>query len=240
MHLMYVDESGDSGLPPDRDVGPQRGPSERYVRVGVIVHGWRWRATDTKIKNFKMAHGLQWSDELHADDIRHGKKGFKGRRQEDRQALLNNLLDTIGRELLDVSLLGVVITKRLVDRSRKGRLSDPSPRSLELLLEAYNAFLRDQVDKCGIVILDARENKDDANLRYFQSYLREFSERVDARRIVEGSFFLPSHTSNMLQIADVCANVLNRRYRWTDEVTREFARIEDRFAGRIIEWPQGK
>jgi hypothetical protein len=117
MHLMYVDESGDAGFPPSGLVAVRGGSSERYVRVGVIVHAWKWPATDLAIANFKRAHVLQWDDELHAADIRHGSRAFKGWTPTQRQHLLDNLLDTIGRELQHVTIIGVVINKRLVDRT---------------------------------------------------------------------------------------------------------------------------
>lgn len=236
---MYVDESGDPGFPPSGLIAAQGGSSERYVRVGVIVHAWKWPQTDRTVAQFKQAHNLDWDDEIRASDIKRGKKAFKTWPPAQRNELMDNLLDTIGRELSHLSLIGVVIHKHLVDRERKERLSNPSPRSLELLLGEYNSFLQEQKDKCGIVVLDAGETKNDANLRYFQNYLRQFSERVDARRIIEGSFFLRSHESNLLQVADVCANTLLGRFSWAPVSIKRFARIEDRFR-KVIEWPRPK
>ena len=230
MHLMYVDESGDPGM----DAG-----SERYVRVGVIVHASKWLQTDRVVAQFKRARNLEWSDEIRASDIKRGKEAFKTWAPAEREQFLDDLLDTISRELTHLSLIGVVIHKHLVDRERKERLSNPSPRSLELLLEEYNAFLQHQTYKSGIVVVDAGEAKKDANLRYFQNYLRQYSQRVDARRIIEGSFFLRSHESNLLQLADVCANTLFSRFTWRPIETKRFARIEDRFT-TIVEWPRPK
>ena len=43
MHMMFVDESGDPGYPPG---GKWRrwGGSTHFARVGVIIHGWKWKA----------------------------------------------------------------------------------------------------------------------------------------------------------------------------------------------------
>lgn len=103
----------------------------------------------------------------------------------------------------------------------------------------YNEFLAKQTDRCGVVVLDAGEAKDDANLRYFQNYLRAYSENVDGRRIIEGTFFLPSDSSNMLQIADICASALYRRYLGQEPADRDFERIAGKFSG-IREWPERK
>jgi len=80
------------------------------------------------------------------------------------------------------------------------------------------------------VILDSVKATQDQNLRYFQNYLRNFSEHLDARRIVEGTLFLPSHTCNLLQVADVCGNVLYR------EIPGEMQRIDKRIVAQKT-WP---
>ncbi len=103
---------------------------------------------------------------------------------------------------------------------------------------------RDQRDKSGIVILDPTKEKSDDNLRRFQSFLLAHSEHLDPLHIVEGAFFAKSHTSNLIQIADVCTNVFYR------EVTRgtkakEYKAMQKRFwrrGGRLTgvgikKWP---
>ncbi|NOT00610.1 MAG: DUF3800 domain-containing protein [Phycisphaerales bacterium] len=238
MHLMYVDESGDPGYPADGVFVPS-GPSDRYVLVGLIVHAWHWPAVDRRMVQFKRDHGLPWDAELRSHDIRNGRGAFVGKPPDARRQLHGELLDTIGSLVDAVTPLGVVINKRQVDQTRKERLVNPSRRAFESLLEAYNRFLAGQRDRSGIVIVDAREKKDDANVRYFQNYLRQYSERIDARRIVEGTFFLPSRDSNLLQMADICVGTLFQRHRWTEQSIRDFAKIEDRFR-ELIEWPMPK
>ncbi len=228
MHLMYVDESGDPGF--------SDGSSTQFVRVGVVVHGWQWRAVDERIRTFKLSRGLDWNTEIRATDIRRGRRAFSGRPRRERETLLVDLLDTIGRECPELVLIGVCIDKARVDRTRAARWSNPAVRSVELLLEAYTAYLGRQKDRCGIVVLDECEGSNDANIRYFQNYLRRYSDRIDAQRIVEGTFFLPSGSSNLLQIADVCANVLLRRIRDDDESRAEWARIRGKFFA-VREWP---
>ena len=228
MHMMFVDESGDPGF--------GKGASDRYVRAGVIVHGWKWKGVDERIRAFKVTRGLDWRDEIRANDIRRGHNAFRDKPPAERQTFLEDLLDTIGRESPELSMIGVCIHKHMVDTSRRERLVNPVVRSIELLLESYNAFLGRQTDRCGIVILDECEASNDANIRYFQNYLRRFSERIDARRIVEGTMFLSSGSSNLLQLADVCANVLFRRYRWDEAGTREWAKLASKF--EFVEWPQ--
>ena len=228
MHLMYVDESGDPGF--------SGGSSARFVRVGVVVHAWKWRAVDERIRVFKTSRGLAWNAEIRATDVRRGRRAFADRSRAERETFLNDLVETIGRECPELALIGVSIDKARVDRTRPARWSNPAIRSVELLLEAYTAYLGQQKDRCGIVVLDECEGSNDANIRYFQNYLRRFSGRIDAHRIVEGTFFLSSGTSNLLQIADVCANILLRRWRDDEEARSQWEMIRDKFFV-VREWP---
>ncbi|UCC30467.1 MAG: DUF3800 domain-containing protein [Phycisphaerales bacterium] len=224
MHLMYVDESGDCGYPPSGDFPLTGGPTRFFVRAGVVLHGWKWMHIDKRIADLKQSGGLTWDQEIKATHLRAGKGAFSGWSPSDRRQFLFDLLDTIGREI-DVRLLVVAIDKSRIDRGQRERFTNPAVRSLELLLERYNFFLREQTDKSGIAILDTVESKSDENLRYFQSYLLRFSDHLDPRRIVEGALFMPSHASNLLQLADVCTNVLYRRYARADGNEEEYKRI---------------
>lgn len=226
MHMMFVDESGDPGYPSNGN-WTAWGGSTHFARVGVIIHGWRWNAWDDRLMSFKKNRGLTWDVEIKASDIRGGKRGFAGWNKNRRDLFLNDLAALIGSNQ-DFTLLGVSIDKTKVDTSKSERFVKPEVRSLELLLERYNFFLSNQRDKSGIVILDPTKEKSDDNLRYFQSFLLAQSGNLKPRHIVEGTFFAKSHTSNLLQISDVCTNIFYR------EITRgdhspEYKTLRPRF-----------
>lgn len=236
MHLMYVDESGDTGYPKDNGEFPHSGgPTRHFARSGIILHDKRWQAINDRLSNFKRARHLTWDAEIKATHLRSGKGVFSPWSPADRQVFLNDLLDSVGKEL-DISIISIAIDKSKIDRSQRERFTNPSVRSLELLLERYNTFLGQQGDKCGLVILDTCESNVDENLRYFQSYPREFSENITPRRIVEGTLFMPSHTTNLLQIADVCTNVVYRKLVRTDGNQDEYSRIQTRVWAHKV-WP---
>lgn len=235
MHLMYVDESGDCGYPEGSAFPATGGPTRYFVRAGVILHGWKWMQVHQMVADFKQSRGVPWDAEVKATHLRGGKGAFAGWPPRDRRQFLLDLLDSIGREI-DIRLLVVAINKERVDRSRRERFTNPSVRSLELLLERYNGFLGRQRDKSGMTILDAAESKSDENLRYFQSYLLSFSDHIERRRIVEGTLFMPSHTSNLLQLADICTNVVYRRFTRADGNEDEYRRIGPLVFGEKL-WP---
>jgi len=200
-----------------------------------VLHGWKWMQVHQMVTDFKRSRGVAWDAEIKATDLRRGAGAFSGRSVAERRQFLLDLLDSIGREL-DVHLLVVAIDNERVDRGARARFANPAVRSLELLLERYNGFLAEQRDKSGMVILDAVESSNDENLRYFQSYLLQFSNHIEVRRIVEGALFMPSHTSNLLQLTDVCTNVAYRRYARKDSNEDEYGRIQARVYAEKI-WP---
>ncbi|MDO8804386.1 MAG: DUF3800 domain-containing protein [Elusimicrobiota bacterium] len=243
MHMMFVDESGDPGYPPDGNWG-KWGGSKAFARVGLIIHGWKWRAWNEKLLEFKRTRGLLWDQEIKASDVRRGRRAFSGWDGNRRKQFLLDLLQLVGGNP-DITLIGVAINKGKVDTSRKERLVKPEVRSLELLLESYNAFLQHQTrDRFGIVVLDPVKETSDDNLRHFQSFLQARSENLYPCHIVEGTFFAKSHTSNLIQMADVCANVFYREITGPGNLP-EYQIIKKRlwrFAGRlsgngIRKWP---
>lgn len=196
MYMMFVDESGDPGYPRHGEWSKWQG-SLYYARVGVIIHGWKWKVWNRVLLDFKKRRGLTWDAEIKAHQLRKGAEAFSGWEPARRRQFLLDLLSLIqGNE--DITLLGVGIDKKKVDVTRSARVVRPGIRSLELLLERYNGFLGEQRDQSGIVILDPMQESQDDNVRYFQSYLQEHSNNLKPLHIVEGTFFAKSHTSNLI------------------------------------------
>lgn len=242
MHMMFVDESGDPGYPTDGDWTKWLG-SKVYARLGLIVHGWKWKAWNERLVSFKLNRGLLWDAEIKASDVRRGQGAFVGWDELRRAQFIKDLSSLIGLNR-DFTLLGVAIDKTKVDTSQKDRLVRPDVRSLELLLERYNRFLGEQQDKAGIVVLDPTKGTSDDNLRYFQSFLQSQSPNLKPLHIVEGTFFAKSHTSNMIQLADFCSNVFFREVTRRDQspewraVWPRFWRVGGRVLGNGIKhWP---
>lgn len=69
MYLMYVDESGDSGLPPPKGTSPTR----YFCLTGLVVHEIYWAETLDELRRFrhriKSRYGVYLDDELHASDM---------------------------------------------------------------------------------------------------------------------------------------------------------------------------
>jgi len=241
--MMFVDESGDPGYPKDGDWS-KFGGSKLYTRLGLIIHGWKWKSWNQKIESFKRNRGLLWDSEIHSADVWQGKGAFTGWDFKRRLAFILDLSTLIGRNP-DFTLIGVVIDKAKVDTTQRDLFVKPEVRSLELLLERFNLFLDRCHDKCGIVVLDPYQEHSDDNLRHYQSFLQSSSPHLKPLHIVEGTFFAKSHTSNMIQLADFCCNLFYReqskqlnRPEWK-EIHQRFWRMNNRIKGvGIKSWPE--
>jgi hypothetical protein len=242
MHMMFVDESGDPGYPPNGN-WEEWGGSRQFARVGTVIHGWKWKSWNTRLLQFKHNRGLTWDAEIKASHVRRGRGAFVGWEEDRRRMFLADLVTLIGQNV-DISLLGVLIDKTRIDLTQRDRLVRPEVRSLELLLERYNLFLRCQQDRSGIVILDPVKESSDDNLRRFQSFLQAQSANLQPLHIVESTFFAKSHTSNMVQVADICTNMFYRQFSRPDG-SGEFRQLQKRFWSRngrvsgygIKKWP---
>lgn len=227
MYMMFVDESGDPGFPKN-DVWKKHEGSTHFIRVGAILHGWKWKTWNQRLADLKVNRGLTWDSELKASHIRRGEGAFVGWDRPRRNWFMQGVLQLIGGNQ-DITLLGIVIDKTRVDTSKRDRMVKPEIRSMELLLERYNYFLHQQKDKSGIVILDPVHGHSDDNIRYFQSYLQARSVHLQPLHIVESTFFAKSHTSNMIQVADICSNVFYWHETGKAGSRSEFTLISNRF-----------
>jgi Protein of unknown function (DUF3800) len=112
MYLMYVDESGDCGLPSDRS------PTRYFCLSGVVVHELRWRETLTQLTNFrrliKRQYKVYLEDEIHsAEMINKPSKtsaNIQSLKKHERLAIIRHFADQIAR-LPDLSIINVVVDK---------------------------------------------------------------------------------------------------------------------------------
>lgn len=105
MYLMYVDESGDSGL--------IRSPTTHFALSGLVIHESRWRDFVAQISAFRKiiraVHGLPLRTEIHASEYIK-KPPVVGMPVHVRIAILRNLIDEIAK--MDfLSVTNVIVNK---------------------------------------------------------------------------------------------------------------------------------
>lgn len=115
MYLMYVDESGDTGLVHPRGSSPTR----YFCLTGLVVHELRWADTLTSLLQFrhwlKAKYHVYLDDELHASEMFRRPKDMPpslGRlAKHERLSILRQHANEIGR-LANIRLICVCVDKR--------------------------------------------------------------------------------------------------------------------------------
>jgi len=91
MYIMYVDESGDTGL--------VNSPSRYFVLSGVVIHELRWAPTLQKIIDFRRRmrnkYGLKLREEIHASHLLKNQKELARIKRQDRLSIIRNFTEEI-------------------------------------------------------------------------------------------------------------------------------------------------
>lgn len=91
MYLMYVDESGDTGV--------DNSPTQFFVLSSLIVHELRWVACIDQLIAFRRrmrdTFGLKMNDEIHAAALIRGPGKLAEIRRNDRLTILRMFADEI-------------------------------------------------------------------------------------------------------------------------------------------------
>ncbi len=114
MYLMYVDESGDTGL-----ISPTgRSPTRYFCLTGLVVHELRWAETHASLLEFrrwiKRKYKVYLDDEIHAGDMLNKPSRIPATlqrlRKHERLAIIRHHADALAR-LPAVRLVNVVFDK---------------------------------------------------------------------------------------------------------------------------------
>lgn len=113
MYLMYVDDSGDCGMPADGS------PSNLFCLSGVVVHELCWRDTLAEIAAFRRwlwsKYQINIEDEIHAAVMINKPSqmapSFQHLARHQRLAIIRHFANAIAA-LPDVSIINVVVDKR--------------------------------------------------------------------------------------------------------------------------------
>ncbi len=113
VYLMYVDESGDCGMPADGS------PSNLFCLSGVVIHELAWRDTIAELLRFrrwlKSRYRVYLEAEIHAAEMLNKPSKVDaslGRlKKHERLAIIRQFADQIA-QLKDISIINVVVDKR--------------------------------------------------------------------------------------------------------------------------------
>lgn len=219
MYIMYVDESGDSGLPRANKKGKG---TNFFVLAGLIV-AYRdiqviARALDATWRPY-LRSARAGRGELKRRLLFKGDVPFNHMTEVERQKLDDATFSVLCNPPGNVTLLAVIVDKsKHTERYRAPRR--PDLLAFEFLTERFSLFLN-RNNAYGLVIHDSRGKEGDKELKaQFSGWVSSgTSQGIKMDRIIETVLFAPSEDSRLLQAADFYAHALLSHYerrRWQD------------------------
>lgn len=261
MYLMYVDESGDCGMPLSGS------PSKLFCLAGLVVHELRWKNTLNDLAAFRRwlwtTYKVNIEDEIHAAELINkpskAAKSLRRLKKHQRLAVIRHFADAIA-SLPDINIINVVVNKvsgNVPDKEQVFRWAWYS------LFQRFENTIRYQnfpgprnADDRGIVFSD---NTDGQKLRQFLRQMRfrnllkirgaagSFSYKDEPiRTIIEDPIMRDSRESYLVQAADCAAYLLKQSIEPSVFMRRHggsayFSRLEPVLCKRASDKdPQGK
>jgi hypothetical protein len=214
MYLMYVDESGDSGL--------TNSPTDFFALSALVVHEQDWRTlVDSLVafrKTLKGAYGLPIRTEIHASEyIKHSVHGLP---RYVRLAILRNTLDELAK-FVDVSITSVIIDKRT--KTAPYDVFDMAWKTLFQRFEntlQYGNFPGGHQRDMSVIYTDATAGKKLTQLVRKMGVYNPIPNaggggyrQLPITKIIEDPTGKDSADSLLVQMADVCAYFLMQRFK---------------------------
>lgn len=224
MYLMYVDESGDTGL--------VNSPSPFFCLSGIVVHERRWRDFVNQLVAFrrtmKSVYGLPVRTELHASEyMRHQVHGLT---KFERLSILRNTLDELAK------MPDILVTNVVVDKSTKSAGYDVFQNAWGKLFQRFeNTLLHGNYpgafkDDFGIVLTDATAGEKLSRMVRRMSVYNPIpsafgnqSRNIPIKKIIEDPHGKDSKNSLPVQMADICAYFLHQRFKPNSYIKRKGA-----------------
>jgi hypothetical protein len=221
MHLVYVDESGDTGL--------TNSPTREYLLVAIMVPEDSWHNILARInrarRRMKDKLGLDFAAEIHAAEFLGGAHIYLGLEAWQRVRAIRWLLKELSREpKLEFLAIGR-------DKQSGGEILRPA--WARLVVEAENRtperimLLTDVTDRKAVLkAVHLREEDDGPNAQ------------GPSERLIEDPIHIDSRHSRFIQISDLIAYLLRQSLQpnahFRNEQPRQLVRMAIRLTGGII------
>lgn len=214
MYLMYVDESGDTGL--------VNSPTRNFILSSIVVHESNWRVFVDRLVGFKkkmrLLHGLPLRTEIHSVEFLNSK--VAGLDRFKRLAILRNALDELA------SMDFISITSVVIDKTNKPANFDVFEAAWSMLFQRFENTMQagnfpgSHKTDYGMVLTDATNGRALQrmvrrmavfNMVPNTSYFGGGSRNLPIRKIIEDPHSKDSKDSLPIQMCDVVAYFLKQR-----------------------------
>jgi len=217
VYLMYVDESGDTGLCDS--------PTRYYALTGLVVHELRWQTCLDQIIAFRRRmrdkFGLKLREELHAAALINRPGPLVRIKRNDRLTIIREFADELA-SMTDVNLINVK-----VDKEDKTDGYDAFGAAWKALIQRFENTMSHRnfagpanADERGILFPD---HTDDKKLERLLRQMRRYNpvpnrpeygtgyRNLALANIIEDPSFRESAHSYFIQAVDLCAFLLYQR-----------------------------
>jgi len=227
MHLLFIDESG-TPPPPDRlDKGPRY-----FVIGGIIIPEASWHRVRDRLFGIKTRHRirgeLKWR--YFAPNNTDTRNPMRALSQTERDAVREDVykLLTVEKSLRTIACVAsAAAAYKLASIPTQGDLYHATYKPVTERFQYYLQDLKRASGRTefGIVVADHRGAGDDARLRgHHQKLLYATGDYISTyANLIESLFLHPSHLSVGIQLADMVAGA----------VWRKFERNDDRWYGML-------
>ncbi|MCB1434572.1 MAG: DUF3800 domain-containing protein [Alphaproteobacteria bacterium] len=219
MHLCFVDESGTPAKP-----GQQR--PQYFVIAGLIIPEERWHGISQKLmglkRQWKFFGELKWRYFApQNDDHDNPMLGWDRTRRDEFRANVFNIVT--GDRSVNI-VAGVTQAFAAYQLSNVTSQSDIYFRTYKVVTERFQYLLQD-ISRAsgrkanGIIVADHRGRGDDEIMRMQHQRLVEQDHMFTSTygNLIEGLFLTPSHLSVGVQLSDMVAGAIGRKFESGDE-----------------------
>jgi hypothetical protein len=205
MHLVYFDESGNTGNNLDDTQQPV------FVLAALVVPEDVWLAVE---RDLQATVDAEFPDprpehfEIHATDLRSGRSIFKGMSVEKRIAFRNAWFDAAHR--YGLKLIYRAIVKKRHQRWQQqtfgsGVHINPHVLAFPLVAHVVNEYLHTLSGMQQGIFISDENTEIGHDIEKSIKVLRGIEGKLRLDRIVEKGFFIESSKSLLLQLCDMCA-----------------------------------
>lgn len=204
MHLIYFDESGNTG----KNFGDTSQPV--FVLGALVVPEFAWQSIERDLDAAIQEHAPVEQSieyEIHGVDIRQGTGAFKGVPVAQGLLLRNAWLEVAAKHQLHFIYRAIV--KKRYERWMQaafgmGITMNPHLAAFPLVAQVANNLLRKiGPNVLGIMISD--DNREVVgDIERFQRMLRVTPGTLHLDRFIEKGFFIDSSKSRLIQLTDLC------------------------------------
>jgi hypothetical protein len=217
MYLMYVDESGDSGL--------ENSPVNFFVLTGLVLHELKWKDILDRLIQFRKylreSKGLKLREEIHASEFINNPKDLIRIKRNDRLDILRQSINWLKGQN-DINIINIIVDKR-------GKNDDVFEIAWRALIQRFENTIsyrnfpgpQNPHDK-GMILPDRTDTK---KLQVLLRKMRRYnvipntqniygggSRNITLDYIIEDPFYKESAHSYFIQMTDVAAYFLRQVY----------------------------